>query len=155
MAEVLPQFEARQLNNYWRNYLDPDLCHYDLDDEEKQYIDKWISRNRVGDGVIEWKILRQDLKSQFGFLRSENMVKNYWYSKQRRMVAAAETVGIAQAAGTAQVIVLPPISFILNFPFDPNMLDLPPIHNRHRGAFLFPTLQPDFKQKEYEFFARI
>lgn len=29
MAEVLPQFNARQLNNYWRNYLDPD-CEYNI-----------------------------------------------------------------------------------------------------------------------------
>jgi hypothetical protein len=53
-----------------------------LDDDEKQFIDNWISLNRRGG--IKWNNLRQDLKNQFGFLRSVNMVKNYWYSKQRR-----------------------------------------------------------------------
>lgn len=124
-----------------------------MDDEEKQFIDGWISHNRIGDGVIEWKNLRQDLKNQFGFLRPENMVKNYWYSKQRRIVGT----GIAGAAGTAEAIVLPPISFILNFPFDPNNPNvvLPPIHNQHQGDFVLPTLQPYFKQDEYKFLVRI
>ncbi|CAB4383615.1 hypothetical protein RhiirA5_403471 [Rhizophagus irregularis] len=171
MAEVLPQFNARQLNNYWRNYLDPELCYYDLDDEEKTYIDGWISQNRIGNGIIEWKNLRQDLKNQYGFLRPENMVKNYWYSKQRRIVGAAGiagatgmtgivgATGISGAAGTAEAIVLPPISFILNFPFDPNspnMCVLPPIHNQHQGGLVLPTLQPYFfKQEEYKFLVRI
>jgi len=39
--------------------------------------------NRIN-GEIKWKVLRDDLKEEFGYLRSENIVKNYWYSKQRR-----------------------------------------------------------------------
>jgi hypothetical protein len=187
-----------------------------LDDEEKQFIDEWISNNRIGDGVIEWKNLRQDLKNRFGFLRSENMVKNYWYSKQRQMVGAtgiatavgatgiagaagtafgatgiaraagtafgatgiagaagtvigatgiagaagtAVATGIAIAAGTAGANVLPPISFVLNIPFDStnqNNLVLPPIRNQHRGGvFVLPTLQPYFKPKEHKFLVHI
>jgi len=109
------------------------VCHYDLDDEEKQFIDNWISRNRIGGGVIEWKNLRQDLRNQFGFLRSENMVKNYWYSKQRRAAGAARTAG---APVLLPLPPLPPISFILNIHFD-------------------PALEPYFKLEEYKLPVRI
>jgi len=61
ITEILP-YNARQLCHYWRNYLNPEVCQYNLDDEEKQFIDNWILLNRTGNGVIEWKILCQDLK---------------------------------------------------------------------------------------------
>ncbi|GET03497.1 hypothetical protein GLOIN_2v1662697 [Rhizophagus clarus] len=80
MAEILPQFNARQLCYYWRNYLDPELCHHELDEEEKQLIDNWISLNKSENEMIEWNNLRQYLKNQFGYLRSENMLRKYCYN---------------------------------------------------------------------------
>ncbi|PKY28804.1 hypothetical protein RhiirB3_482080 [Rhizophagus irregularis] len=76
-------YNSRQLCHFWRNYLDPDVCQENLDDKEKKYIDDWISLHKSEDGGIVWKKLRQDLKNQFGPFRSENKLKNYWYSKQR------------------------------------------------------------------------
>src|SRR3954452_2227345 len=52
---------------------------------EKKFIDKWILNHRKG-GPIKWVELRQDLKVHFCRLRSENIIKNYWYSKQRRQL---------------------------------------------------------------------
>ena len=69
----------------WENYLDPKLSHDYLSGEEKVFIDQWILRNRGTDGIIKWKNLRSDMKDLFGHLHSENKVKNYWYSKQRKL----------------------------------------------------------------------
>ncbi|RIA83066.1 hypothetical protein C1645_743335 [Glomus cerebriforme] len=63
MAEILP-YNPRQLCHYWRNYLDPNVCKDSLNDDEKQYIDNWISINKTDKGGIEWKNLRQDLKEK-------------------------------------------------------------------------------------------
>lgn len=32
-----------------------------------------------------WVRLRRDLKTNFGKTRSENVLKNYWYSRQKRL----------------------------------------------------------------------
>lgn len=42
--------------------------------------------------MIEWNNLRQYLKNQFGYLRSENMLRKYWYSKQRRQIIKMDQI---------------------------------------------------------------
>ncbi|RIA83068.1 hypothetical protein C1645_743336 [Glomus cerebriforme] len=129
MAEVLP-FNSRQLCNYWRNYLDPEVHQGSLSDEEKQFIDEWIKLNRIENGVITWKTLRHELKNQFGFLRSENAVKNYWYSKQNRTGAVEES----------ESLVLPQIPY----PTDPEM----PIPIQQPNPIALSTLQPYCKHED-------
>jgi hypothetical protein len=62
------------------------VCHHKLDEEEKRLIDNWITLNRSENETIDWNNLRQYLKNQLGFLRSENMLRKYWYSKQSRQI---------------------------------------------------------------------
>ena len=77
-----------------------------MGDEEKQFIETWISLNKgkrreectyvhkndcsdevkigkFSEGTIQWIILRENLKNEFGRYRSENAIKNHWYSKLR------------------------------------------------------------------------
>ncbi|CAI2164877.1 6182_t:CDS:2 [Funneliformis geosporum] len=81
--ELLPHYSARQIGHHWRNVLCPALNHGPWVRFEQQYIVYWILQNRTSNGRIDWKILRQVLKSKFGLLRSENRIKNYWYSKKK------------------------------------------------------------------------
>ncbi|RIA83065.1 hypothetical protein C1645_787151 [Glomus cerebriforme] len=116
------------------------------------------------------------------------MVKNYWYSKQRRQKSVSiEAPGVnfpatdskdpkilkapipiqqqnpsaiptlqphfedpkIPAVETPDAPVLPPISFILNFSFDPSdpkMLKLP-TPNQQQNLSVLPTLQPNFKKE--------
>ncbi|CAG8547932.1 2584_t:CDS:2 [Funneliformis mosseae] len=83
--ELLPQFSARQIGHYWRNVLRPALNHGPWVRNERPYIIHWILHNRSPNGRIDWKILRQVLESRFGILRSENRIKNFWYTKKRRL----------------------------------------------------------------------
>jgi hypothetical protein len=83
------------------------VCLLDLDDDEKQFIDEWINvttksnnnkslKRKIDSEEIEppqkklkraikWNDLREDLRKRNGRFRSENVVKNYWYSKQRSL----------------------------------------------------------------------
>ncbi|RIA83071.1 hypothetical protein C1645_809377 [Glomus cerebriforme] len=132
LSRILP-FTARQLCTYYRNYGNPKLCHDPLDEREKQFIINWISLYRRGKS-ISWMRLIKDLKSQFGLFRSENAVKNFYYSNQR--------------SGAAETPALPSISFMLTFNFvEYTSLNLAPITDK-QNPFALPTLQPDFKQDE-------
>ena len=42
--------------------------------------------------MIVWKTLRYELQRRHGHLRSENKVKNYWYSKQKRLARAEQEI---------------------------------------------------------------
>ncbi|GBC04143.1 hypothetical protein RclHR1_05530012 [Rhizophagus clarus] len=112
IAKLIP-YDQRQICNRWRNYLNPKLCHKPLKEKEKQFINKWIlkiepsaktkpkidkqlkredysgkiikrSKHKKYEKRIDWKILRLDLEKECGFLRSENILKNYWYPNLRR-----------------------------------------------------------------------
>ncbi|RIA83072.1 hypothetical protein C1645_834367 [Glomus cerebriforme] len=119
IAQVLSNFTPKQICNRWRNYTNPKLCRDPLRSDEKKFINDWISKRKPSmkakskinkplkaksdsgkiikrsrhkryEKVIEWKILIQDLKEKFGFLRSENDIKNYWYSNLRGEVEKHE-----------------------------------------------------------------
>jgi hypothetical protein len=56
-----------------------------LNESEKSFIIKWVENNQLSsNGKIRWKVLIKEIKYVFGKLRSENQVKNYFYSKKRK-----------------------------------------------------------------------
>ncbi|CAB4383626.1 unnamed protein product [Rhizophagus irregularis] len=157
-------YNARQLCHYWRNYLDPGVCQVSLNDEEKQFIEDWIVLNKSGNGGIEWKKLRQDLKNQFGSFRSENKIKNYWYSKQRSRkgtnngtimsntikistlttpIAHSYPFGLHQPQNQPS---LPHISYIFNNNNDPT-LQLPRLLHYQQNLSTLPTFYPRLIQE--------
>ncbi|CAB4388697.1 unnamed protein product [Rhizophagus irregularis] len=161
-------YNARQLCHYWRNYLDPEVCQHNLYDYEKQYIDNWISLNRTEDGTICWKNLRQDLKNQFGLYRSENMLKNHWYSKQRCKKGTDNDVILSSPSNITNIPTstrtfttynypftfspqnrpsLPTISYIFNNPSD-STVDLPRPLFYQQNLYVLPTLQPPLTQEK-------
>ncbi|CAB4408154.1 unnamed protein product [Rhizophagus irregularis] len=154
-------YNARQLCHYWRNYLDPDVCQENLDDKEKKYIDDWISFHKSENGGIVWKKLRQDLKDQFGPFRSENKLKNYWYSKQRSKKGTNNGIVIPSPPETFDVSTpttptthshlislyqkpLPNISYIFNCHND--SLVLPRLLHHQQNLSALPTLYPSLIQ---------
>lgn len=61
------------------------IVHDPLNESEKSFIIKWVENNQLSsNGKIRWKVLIKEIKYVFGKLRSENQVKNYWYSKKRK-----------------------------------------------------------------------
>ncbi|CAB5389334.1 unnamed protein product [Rhizophagus irregularis] len=160
-------YNSRQLCHFWRNYLDPDVCQENLDDKEKKYIDDWISLHKSEDGGIVWKKLRQDLKNQFGPFRSENKLKNYWYSKQRSKKGTNNDIVIPSLPETIDISIpttptthsylfsqyqpqnrepLPNISYIFNYHHN-DSLDLPPLLHYQQNLSALPTLYPSLIQE--------
>ncbi|PKC17735.1 hypothetical protein RhiirA5_405514 [Rhizophagus irregularis] len=161
-------YNSRQLCHYWRNYLDPEVCQHNLYDYEKRYIDNWVSLNRTEDGTICWKNLRQDLKNQFGLYRSENMLKNHWYSKQRCKKGTDNDVILSSPSNITNIPTstrtfttynypftfspqnrpsLPTISYIFNNPSD-STVDLPRPLFYQQNLYVLPTLQPPLTQEK-------
>ena len=134
------------------------MSHHDLSDEEKLYIDDWVPNNMTPSGRIEWKQLRYGLRNRHGFLRPENMVKNYWYSKQNRQSKSVNLPGPIRTRVTRrQDIILPiPINTRINrnhattTPYTA-IFNVPPLRDygsaNHR---LLHTLLPDFNQEIVE-----
>ncbi|CAB5389316.1 unnamed protein product [Rhizophagus irregularis] len=87
ISKCLPQYNPKQIRNRWREKLDPNLCHDPLSEREKQFIIQWISISKMKqkNDRISWVCLRYDLKTKFYITRPENVLKNYWYSRQRRL----------------------------------------------------------------------
>ncbi|CAB4485632.1 unnamed protein product [Rhizophagus irregularis] len=160
-------YNARQLCHFWRNYLDPDVCQENLDDKEKIYIDDWISLHKSEDGGIVWKKLRQDLKNQFGPFRSENKLKNYYYSKQRSKKGTNNGIVIPSPPETIDISIpttptthsylfsqyqpqnrepLPNISYIFNY-YHNDSLALPRLLHYQQNLSALPTLYPSLIQE--------
>jgi hypothetical protein len=55
------------------------VCHEDLGRDEKDFIEEQV-KNYPLPSNIYWKDIIRDLKKKFGKLRSENKVKNFYYS---------------------------------------------------------------------------
>ncbi|CAG8734560.1 uncharacterized protein OCT59_018891 [Rhizophagus irregularis] len=81
------RISSKKIRQRWINKLNPSLCHDPLDEEEKSFINKWVenykSQNPSAD-KIPWSKLILVMKEEFGKLRSENKVKNYWHPQQRQ-----------------------------------------------------------------------
>ncbi|RIA82346.1 hypothetical protein C1645_835496 [Glomus cerebriforme] len=85
ISNLMPKYSPKQLSNRWRNFLDPKLCHLPLEENEKEFITKWIHKNQTGiDDIIHWKEIRLELKKHFHKVRSENDLKKFWYAKLRK-----------------------------------------------------------------------
>ncbi|CAG8547857.1 2580_t:CDS:2, partial [Funneliformis mosseae] len=79
------KFTAKQIRHHYTNVLDSKLCHLALKEEEKQFIKDWIRCNKTPAGKIEWKQLRLEMEETFKSLKSENKIKNYYYSNLKRL----------------------------------------------------------------------
>jgi hypothetical protein len=55
-----------------------------LSEAEKSFIVKWAEKHQTPNNTIRWKILLKEIESVFGKLRSENQVKNFWYSEKKK-----------------------------------------------------------------------
>ncbi|PKC60505.1 hypothetical protein RhiirA1_467926 [Rhizophagus irregularis] len=79
-------FTPKQIRQRWISKLKPDLCLEDLCEDEKLYIIEWVEeyKNKHPFNKINWKQLIEDLNNKFGKMRSENMVKNHYYLKERQ-----------------------------------------------------------------------
>ncbi|CAB4485643.1 hypothetical protein RhiirA1_444138 [Rhizophagus irregularis] len=86
ISKQIPQYNAKQIRQRWKNHLDPNLCHEPLDEAEKSFIVQWVKVNQTTPtATIHWKDLISAMKDRFGKLRSENKIKNFWYLKQRSL----------------------------------------------------------------------
>ncbi|GBB83967.1 hypothetical protein RclHR1_10600004 [Rhizophagus clarus] len=83
----IPEYSSKQIRQRWVSKLDQNLCHEPLDKTEETFIIQWIKNNQTLYGKIYWKELVSAMKEQFGKLRSENKLKNYWYSKKGQLLS--------------------------------------------------------------------
>ncbi|RIA90142.1 hypothetical protein C1645_823705 [Glomus cerebriforme] len=90
ISKLVPKYKPNQLSNCWHNYLDPNLCLDPLTDDEKDFIIKQVQNNRKPNGIINWKLVVHNLKNEFGLLRSENKVRNFWNSRQKSNLRKAK-----------------------------------------------------------------
>jgi hypothetical protein len=75
------------------------VCHEDLNRDEKDFIREQVKKY-PSPSIINWKYIIRNLKKEFGTLRSENKVKNFWYSspsgkaraKERKNLSARMTI---------------------------------------------------------------
>ncbi|CAI2164873.1 6180_t:CDS:1 [Funneliformis geosporum] len=78
-------YTSKQIQHHWENSLKPNLCKVPLSNDEKDFIVKWAEENQRQDGVISLTKLIPVIKKQFGNLRSENQIKNFWYPRKRQL----------------------------------------------------------------------
>ncbi|RIA88333.1 kinase-like domain-containing protein [Glomus cerebriforme] len=84
ISDKIKKFTPKQIRQRWVNVLNPKLCHKPLNEYEKSFIIQWVENNKADYPLIPWKILISAMKDEFGNLRSENMVKNFWYFWNRK-----------------------------------------------------------------------
>ncbi|EXX55165.1 uncharacterized protein OCT59_003542 [Rhizophagus irregularis] len=79
-------FTSKQIRQRWISQLDPRLCHNELDEDERSYINEWVKeyKNQNPSDKICWTKLILKMDKKFGKLRTENRVKNFWYLKKRQ-----------------------------------------------------------------------
>ncbi|PKC72886.1 hypothetical protein RhiirA1_530856 [Rhizophagus irregularis] len=83
ISKMIPKYKPNQLSNCWHNYINPHLCLEPLTDDEKNLVIIEANKNRMKDGKISWKHVVASLKKNYGLLRSENKVRNFWNSKKK------------------------------------------------------------------------
>ncbi|CAB5353506.1 unnamed protein product [Rhizophagus irregularis] len=84
ISREMPNHTARQISEHWRNSLNPDLCHDPLSINEKIFITERVRKCQMRSTTIHWKYIINGLVIRFGKLRSENKIKNFFNSRQRR-----------------------------------------------------------------------
>ncbi|RIA88340.1 hypothetical protein C1645_877469 [Glomus cerebriforme] len=83
--EAIPQYTSKQIRQRWISILDPRLCRKSLDEDEKSFIIQWVEKNRQPNGTIHWKDLINEIEQISGKLRSENVIKNFWNQRRRKI----------------------------------------------------------------------
>ncbi|GBC03195.1 hypothetical protein RclHR1_05000008 [Rhizophagus clarus] len=76
------RYTSKQIRQRWISKLDTNICHDPLGDDEKAFIVQWVESTQRGD-MINWRKLIPLMKIEFGKLRTENMVKNFWNLRKR------------------------------------------------------------------------
>ncbi|CAB4431247.1 unnamed protein product [Rhizophagus irregularis] len=71
-------YTSKQIRQRWISRLNTNLCIVPLSKDEKSFIVQWVER---GD-TIPWKELIPLMETKFKKLRSENIVKNFWYLRK-------------------------------------------------------------------------
>ncbi|GBB83969.1 hypothetical protein RclHR1_10600006 [Rhizophagus clarus] len=82
LPELFNKFTSKQINHRWCTKLNPELNRSKFTKREVKFIIKWIKENKMSSGKIRWRLLIDAMKKQFGRLRSENMPKNFYYSRK-------------------------------------------------------------------------
>ncbi|CAG8462034.1 8722_t:CDS:2 [Funneliformis caledonium] len=133
IAEVLPQYKARQICHRYRNNLDSRICQGPLSDYEKEFVTHWVETNQTSSGTIRWKCLVHEIHLRYGILRSRNKLKNFWYSRKKHLLRAKKA---KIRAGSKRNAVIPPT------------VSLSPILQPVLPDFMEPKFQPDLPLKE-------
>ncbi|CAB4381907.1 unnamed protein product [Rhizophagus irregularis] len=75
-------YTSKQIRQRWISKLNIDLCLEPLSEDEKSFIVQWVESKPQGDTIC-WKELILLMETKFKKLRSESMVKNFWYLRKR------------------------------------------------------------------------
>ncbi|CAG8748628.1 3613_t:CDS:2, partial [Rhizophagus irregularis] len=73
------RFTDRHIYYYWKNHLNPRLCHDPLTHDEINFIVEQAQKQQRSK-VIDWKFIIRDLEKKFGKLHSINKVRDFWHS---------------------------------------------------------------------------
>ncbi|GBB98181.1 hypothetical protein RclHR1_03160001 [Rhizophagus clarus] len=92
IREKIPKYSSKQIRYRWISKLNPSLCTAPLEENEKSFIVQWVENNRTSDGIIHWKDLITEVKKNFGKLRSENTLKNFWHLRNRSILKQKKEV---------------------------------------------------------------
>ncbi|RIA82003.1 hypothetical protein C1645_809818 [Glomus cerebriforme] len=82
---IIPNYSSKQIRYRWISKLNPSLCNSPLDEDEKLFIVQWVENNKTPYGIIHWRDLINEVKNNFGKLRSENTLKNFWHLRRRSL----------------------------------------------------------------------
>ncbi|GET03631.1 hypothetical protein GLOIN_2v1782447 [Rhizophagus clarus] len=87
IRKKIPEYTTKQIRQRWKNQLDPALCHDRLDESEETLIIELVKNNQGPNGKIHWINLIPIVKAMTGKSRSENKLKNFWYSKRGQLLS--------------------------------------------------------------------
>ncbi|RIA82350.1 hypothetical protein C1645_809647 [Glomus cerebriforme] len=76
ISKTMQNRTPKQISDYWRNHLNPKLCHEPLSQDDKDFIIEQAQKYPL---IIHWKFIISGLEKKSGRLRSENLIKNFWY----------------------------------------------------------------------------
>ncbi|RGB28508.1 hypothetical protein C1646_673171 [Rhizophagus diaphanus] len=87
IKKEIPEYTTKQIRQRWKNQLDPKLCHDRLDENEEKLIIGLVKKNQKPNGEICWTNLIPKVEAKTSKLRSENKLKNFWYSKRGQQLS--------------------------------------------------------------------
>ncbi|CAB4422129.1 unnamed protein product [Rhizophagus irregularis] len=81
------RFTAKKINQRYKNKVNPLLRDDPFNDNEKSFINKWVKDYKIlnpSSKSISWKEFIPVMEEKFGKLRSENQIKNFWHTQERK-----------------------------------------------------------------------